>query len=443
MGSKYSRRVVITGIGVVSPVGIGVDEFWKNSLAGVSGVDRSPILVKADCPWKIAGEVKDFHPEEWLGRKDTRHMDRFTHFGLVGAYMAIKDAGINLEKENRERIGVAIGTAYAGWEFGANEYETYKARGFKAMSAYTGIAMFTGACGGQISLHLGLQAPSITVATGCDCSSSAIAYAAETIIAGQVDVMVTGGAEAPIQPIVVAAVGTSRALSNRNLEPAQASRPFDLKRDGFVMGEGSGILIIEELEHARKRGARIYAELAGWGSTCDAFHMCQPSPTGEQAVRAIELALCRAGVPAEGVDYINAHGTSTPMGDAAETRVLKKAFGEAAYQIPVSSSKSQVGHMQGACGGVELATCCLAIRDGAIPPTINYEYADPECDLDWVPNISRRRRVDTAVSTSLGFGGRNTALLVRRYTNGNGNGSGKPVAPVTHNLDLPPARGKT
>ena len=415
MPSIKKRRVVVTGIGVVSPVGIGLETFWKNVVGGVSGVDRSPILIRSDCPWKIAGEVKNFHPEEWLGRKDTKRMDRFAHFGLVASYLALQDAGLNLDKEDRNRIGVSMGTAYAGLLFGAQEYDVYKERGIDAISSYMGIAIFTGACGGQISLHLGLKAPSVTISTGCDCSTAAVAYAAEMITNGDVDVMFAGGADAPIHPIIVAAFGASYALSDRNGEPALASRPFDLKRDGFVMAEGGCVLVVEELEHARHRGARILAELVGWASTCDAYHMCHPNPDGEQGARGLQLALAKAGVRPQQIDYLNAHGTSTPLGDKAETVVIKKVFGEYSFQVPISSIKSTLGHMQGACGSAELAACCLAIRDNILPPTINYEYPDPDCDLDYVPNTARRHRVDIAVSESFSFGGRNTAVVLRRY----------------------------
>lgn len=409
------RRVVITGIGIVSPVGIGVEPFWKNIVAGVSGVDYAPILTRSECHWKIAGEVKDFRSEDWLGRKDARRMDRFAQFALVASYLALQDSQLNLDNEDRTRIGVSMGTAYAGLLFGAQEYDVYKEKGFEAISPYMGIAIFTGAGGGQVSLHLGLKAPSITISTGCDCSTAAVAHAADLIGNGEVDAMFAGGADAPLHPIIVAAFGASYALSDRNSEPQKASRPFDLKRDGFVMGEGGCVLVVEELEHARHRGARIYAELLGWASTCDAHHMCHPDPSGEQAARALNLALAKAGVRPEQVDYLNAHGTSTPTGDKAETLVIKKVFGEHAFNVPVSSIKSTLGHMQGACGSAELAACCLAIRDNILPPTINYEYPDPDCDLDYVPNVARHRRVDITASNSFSFGGRNTAVILRRY----------------------------
>ena len=418
MESIKRRRVAVTGIGVVSPVGIGLEPFWKNVVAGVSGVDRSPVLTRSECPWKIAGEVKDFRSDEWLGRKDAKRMDRFAQFALVASYLALQDSKINLDNEDRHRIGVSMGTAYAGLLFGAQEYDIYKEKGIDAISPYMGIAIFTGAGGGQVSLHLGLKAPSITISTGCDCSTAAVAHAADMIQRGDVDVMFAGGADAPIHPIIVAAFGASYALSDRNNEPQRASRPFDRKRDGFLMGEGGCILVVEELERARRRGAHIYAELIGWASTCDAHHMCHPDPSGEQAARALTQAMAQAGVRPDQIDYLNAHGTSTPAGDKAETLVVKKVFGESAYRLPISSIKSQLGHMQGACGSVELAACCMAIQDNLLPPTINYEYPDPECDLDYIPNQARYHRVEIAASNSFSFGGRNTAVVLRRYQNG-------------------------
>jgi 3-oxoacyl-[acyl-carrier-protein] synthase II len=410
-------------------VGIGAERFWKSIVAGESGADHAPILEKADCPWRIAAEVKDFRPEEWLGRKEARRMDRLAQFGLVASYMAIQDAKLDLTTENLERTGVSMGTAQAGMLFGAQEYDVYKEKGLNAVSPYLGIAVFTGACGGLIAMHFGLKAPCLTISTGCDCSTAAFAHAAELISRGEADVMITGGSDAPIHPIVVVSFGIIYALSSRNDEPKRASRPFDQKRDGFVIGEGGCVLVLEELEHAKQRGARIYAEVAGWGATCDAHHMCHPDPSGDQGARAMQIALARAGVRPEHVDYLNAHGTSTPLGDKAETVVIKKVFGEHAYNIPMSSIKSTVGHMQGACGSAELLACCLAIRDNILPPTINYDYPDPDCDLDCVPNQARRRRVDIAASNSFSFGGRNTAVVLRRYRNGHvaapgGNGHG-------------------
>lgn len=414
------RRVVVTGIGLVTPVGIGVRPFWDNLLAGVCGVDESPVLLKADCGCKVAGEVKDFKPLEWLTRKDVKRTDRYTQLGMVAALMAVQDAGMQMEGENPERMGISMGTAYAGWLFATQEYNTYLEKGAHAISPYTGTAVFTGSCGGQIALMLGLRAPSITISTGCDCSTAAIAHSADLIQQNVADVMLAGGAEAPVHPPIIAALDASYAMTGRNREPKKASRPFDLKRDGFIMAEGGAVLVLEELNHAVRRGARIYAELAGWSSTCDAYHMCEPAPDGEQGARAIRTALAKAGLRPSQVDYLNAHGTSTPRGDLAETLVVKKVFGEHAYQMPMSSVKSAMGHMQGACGSAEAAVCCLAIRDNVVPPTLNYEFPDPECDLDYVPNVARPMPVDVAVSNSFSFGGRNTAIVLSRYRHGPG-----------------------
>jgi len=415
MRTKNNRRVVITGIGVVSPLGIGVEPFWKNVLAGESVAARSRILVENNCPWQVASEVNDFKPETWLGRKEAKRMDRLAQFGLIASILAAEDAKLDFTKENAERCGVAMGTAQAGLLFGTREYDAYKEKGVGAVSPYLGIAVFTGAAGGLVAMHLGLKAPCLTISTGCDCSTAAIAHAADLIARGEADVMLAGGSDAPIHPIIVVSFGIVYALTSRNSEPKKASRPFDAKRDGFVIGEGGCILALEELEHARRRGATIYAEMIGWAGTCDAHHMCHPDPKGEQGARAMQMALARAGIKPSQVDYLNAHGTSTPLGDKAETVVVKKVFGEYAYKLPISSIKSSLGHLQGACGSSEVAACCLTIRDNILPPTINYEFPDPDCDLDCVPNVARRRRVDIAASNSFSFGGRNTAIVLRRY----------------------------
>ena len=450
MRHNHSRQVVITGIGVVSPVGIGVEPFWKNVVAGVSVAGRSPLLVQAKCPWQVAAEVADFHPDQWLGRKEARRMDRLAQFGLVSSLLAVEDAHLDFATENPERCGVAVGTAQAGMLYGAKEYDAYKEKGVSAVSPYLGIAVFTGSTGGLIAMHHGLKAPCLTISTGCDCSTAAIAHAADLIARGDADVMLAGGSDAPIHPIIVVSFGTVYALTSRNSEPKKASRPFDAKRDGFVIGEGGVILVLEELEHARRRGARIYSEMIGWAGTCDAHHMCHPDPTGEQGARAMQRALDLAGVRPEQVDYLNAHGTSTPLGDKAETVVIKKVFGDAAYKLPISSTKSTLGHLQGACGASEIAACCLAIRDNILPPTINYEYADPDCDLDYVPNVARHRRVNIAASNSFSFGGRNTAVVLQRYT---GPAALRPAATVgghgqrsplpTRDLGLPPVKGES
>jgi 3-oxoacyl-[acyl-carrier-protein] synthase II len=413
------RRIAITGIGVVTPVGTGVEEFWRNLLAGVSGVDYAPVLMDSYSPWKIAGQVPDFKPEQWLGRKVIRRTDRFSQLALVSSMLAVENAGLDLEKENRERIGVAMGTAYAGWLFAVREMDVFRQKGLDSVNPHLGIAVFTGAAGGEVALHLGLKAPSLTISTGCDCSTACIAYSCDMIKHGDVDMMLAGGADAPVHPHIISALGISYALSNRNSEPQKASRPFDAKRDGFVMAEGGCMLVLEELEHARQRKARIYAELVGWGSSCDAHHMCQPAPDGAQASRALSTAMRRAGVLPSQVDYFNAHATSTQLGDKTETLVARTVFGEHASRIPTSSIKGAIGHMQGACGSSEVAACCMAMRDNILPPTLNYEFPDPDCDMDCIPNKPRYQQVDIAVSNSFSFGGRNTAVVMKRVPGGN------------------------
>jgi 3-oxoacyl-[acyl-carrier-protein] synthase II len=307
-----------------------------------------------------------------------------------------------------------MGTAFSGLHFHEQEYEVWRTRGHEAMSSYASIGIYTGSCSGQISIHLGLNAPSFTIATGCECSTAAIAQAAELIIANEADVMFAGGADAPIRPAIMSAFSITHALATRNDEPARASRPFDRKRNGFVMGEGGCVLVLEELERARRRGATIYAEITGSANTCDAHHMCHPHPTGEQAARCMEMAMTRAGINPSDVDYLSAHGSSTPLGDSTETLVLKTVLGQQAYNIPLSSIKSTVGHTQGACGALEVAASCMALRHNIIPPTINRDYPDPECDLDCVPHRPRHRLLNTIVKNSFGFGGRNTVLVLER-----------------------------
>jgi len=402
-------------MGALTPVGIGIEESWANLVAGKSGIRRITSFDPTDCPWKIAGEVKGFEPEKYLGKKESRHMDRFTQLGLVAAHWAIEDAKLELDKENPERMGCSMGTAMAGFLFGARQYDVFKERGFGAISPYLGISIFTGSCGAQISRYLGLKAPSMTISTGCDCATAAVAHGTELIRKGEADVMITGGSEATVHPIIIASFGCVFALSDRNDEPERASRPYDRERDGFVMAEGSCVLVLEELNHAIERGARIYGEILGAASSCDAYHMTSPAPDGVEATRAVELAMWDAGVAKHQVDYINMHGTSTPIGDATETVVMKRAFGDLAYRIPTSSIKSMTGHMQGATGALEIAVCLLAMRDDVIPPTTNYEYPDPACDLDYVPNRARARRVNIALSNSFSFGGRNTVIVLKRY----------------------------
>jgi 3-oxoacyl-[acyl-carrier-protein] synthase II len=409
------RRVVITGIGLLTPVGIGKDRVWEALLAGQSGIAPITQFNASEIPWKIAGEVKDFDPSQWIGKKEARHMDRFSHLGLVASFLAIEDARLDLTKENPERVGVSVSTATGGYCFTGEQMHLFMTRGLTAINPYAAVSVYTGSATSQISRYLGVKGPSMTLSTGCDAGADAIEAALEMIRGRTAEIVITGGTEATISPFILASFGVVGALSERNLEPERASRPYDKYRDGFVMAEGAGILILEELQHALNRRATIYAEILAAATTCDAYGLTSPEPSGAQGARAITETLWRAGVAPEEVDYINSHGTSTPKGDVAETRVLKRAFGDLIYQIPCSSIKSMTGHMQGASAAVEVAVSALSIRDNVIPPTINYEYPDPDCDLDYVPNKARHRRCDVVLSNSFSFGGRNTAVLLRRY----------------------------
>jgi 3-oxoacyl-[acyl-carrier-protein] synthase II len=403
-------------MGLLTPVGIGKAATWKALLEGRTGIAPITAYDPADWPTKIAGEVKDFDPEQWLGKKAARHMDRFSHFGLVGSFLALEDARLDLSKENLERVGISVATATGGYCYSFDQMSTYIQRGLKAVTPYSAVSIYNGSGTAQISKYLGIKGPSMSVTTGCDAGADGIEYDMDMIRRNLVDVAIAGGAEATISPFIIASFSLIGALSERNEEPERASRPYDLHRDGFVMSEGAGILVLEELQHALDRGATIYAELVGAATTCDAYALTGPDPSGEQGARAINTALQQAGVTPEQIDYINSHGTSTPVGDVAETRVLKKAFGDCIYKIPVSSIKSMTGHMQGASSAVEAAVSALSICENILPPTVNYEYPDPECDLDYVPNKARRHKCDIVLSNSFSFGGRNTAIVLRRYT---------------------------
>jgi 3-oxoacyl-[acyl-carrier-protein] synthase II len=334
---------------------------------------------------------------------------------VAAADLGIEDAALNIEEEDRDRVGVVIGSAVGGLEFGEEQVAAYMQHGPKKVSPYLSIIVFAGAVSSEVSLHLGVKGPTITVSTGCSAGSDAIGYAFRNIKEGKADVMVAGGTDAPLRPVIFVSFCAINALSTRNDAPQKASRPFDLKRDGFVMSEGAAILILEELQHALKRGAKIYGEVVGYAATGDAFHMTRPSPDGEEAARAMQLALEEAQVKPEEVDYINAHGSSTPLNDKTETMVIKNIFGDHAYRLAVNSTKSLLGHPIGASGAIELGACLLSIQTGMLHPTINYEFFDPDCDLDYVPNVARPARVKVAASNSFGFGGKNATLVVRRF----------------------------
>lgn len=413
------RRVVITGLGAITPIGIGKDAFWKACKAGKSGIDRIQSFDPSDLPTQIAGEVRDFHPEEYINPKDLRRMDRFTQFAVAAAKMAVEDAGLDqLESKNDERIGVSIGSALGGLAFAEEQDILFREGGWRKLSPFLAIRLFPGSSSSQVSLMFGMKAFSMTASTGCVTGADAIAIAFDGILKNEVDVVIAGGAEASLMAPVIGSFCVIKALSTRNDEPKKASRPFDLKRDGFVMSEGAGILILEELQHALKRGAHIYGEVLGYGATCDAYHMTRPAPDGQEAARGVRIALRNAGLKPTDVDYLNAHGTSTPLNDATETKAIKDVFGDHATKLPVSSIKSMIGHTFGGSGAIEFVTCALAMQDNFIPPTINYEEPDPDCDLDYVPNKGREAKIDVAMSNSFGFGGKNTILVLGKYREG-------------------------
>ncbi len=409
------QRVVVTGMGVISPVGIGVDNFWSALVSGSSGIGKISKFDPSGYKSQIAGEVKDFDPTEFINKKEARRMDRFTQFAVAATGMAIKDAGLDLEKEKRERIGVIIGSGIGGMETLWEQTQVLLNRGPDRVSPFFVPMMIANMGAGQVAIAYGLQGPNITAITACASSNNAIGDAFRLLQHGGADIVVTGGTEAPIIPLSVAGFCAMRALSTRNDEPQKASRPFDAQRDGFVMGEGAGILILETLEHALNRGAKIYAEIVGYGSTCDAYHITAPDPDGNGAVRAMKEALLDANLSIEEVDYINAHGTSTDLNDKIETMAIKRVFGDYAYKIPISSTKSMTGHLLGAAGGVEAIATIQTIVTGVIHPTVNYETPDPDCDLDYVPNKAREKEVRVALSNSFGFGGHNVTIAFKKY----------------------------
>ena len=407
------NRVVVTGIGVLAPVGIGKESYWESVTNGVSGIGPITRFDSGDYPTKIAGEVKDFNPADYMDRKEAKRMDRFTQFAVAAGSLAVKEAGLDLEKEDPDRIGVILGTGIGGTDTFETQHKVLLNKGPNRVSPFF-IPMMIGNMGaGQLSIQLGLHGPNETIVNACASSANAVGQAFKALQRGDADVILGGGAEAAVTPMSLAGFCTMRAMTTQNDCPEKASRPFDANRDGFVLSEGAGVLVMETLEHALKRGAEIIAEVVGYGSTADAYHITQPSPGGEGARKAMERALEDAGLSPDQVDYINAHGTSTPLNDKFETMAIKGLFRERA--IPVSSTKSMIGHLLGAAGAVEIITTALTIATGVITPTINYENPDPECDLDYVPNDSRRKDVKIALSNSLGFGGHNATVVLRNY----------------------------
>ncbi len=408
------RRVVITGLGIVSPVGIGIQESWSNILAGKSGITRITRFDPSPFNAQIAGEVKNFEAEQYLSVKDARRMDVFIQYGMVAAMEAVKDSGLEVTEENAERIGVNIGSGIGGLPLIEETHNTYLAGGARKISPFFIPASIINMIAGNLSIMYGFKGPNLAMVTACTTATHCIGDSARMIEYGDADVMVAGGAESALSPLGIGGFAAARALSTRNDDPATSSRPWDKERDGFVMGEGAGILVLEEYEHAKARGAKIYAELAGFGMSGDAYHMTAPVESGEGAARCMRNALKNAGLNADQVDYINAHGTSTPLGDLAETKAMKTALGEHAYKTAISSTKSMTGHLLGAAGGVEAVFSAMSIYQQVAPPTINIFDQDEACDLDYVPNIARQMKIDVALSNSFGFGGTNGTLVFRK-----------------------------
>ncbi|MCC5803053.1 beta-ketoacyl-ACP synthase II [Rossellomorea vietnamensis] len=411
------KRVVVTGLGSVTPLGNDVESTWSNILAGKTGVGPLTRLNADEYPAKVAAELKDFNIEEFgVERKEARKMDRFTHYAIAASLMAVKDSKLDITDENAHRVGVWIGSGIGGMETFEQQYETFQKRGYRRVSPFFVPMIIPDMAAGQVSIMLGAKGFNSCTVTACATGTNSIGDAFKVIQRGDADVMVSGGAEAPITKMSVAGFCANTALST-NPDPEKASRPFDSNRDGFVMGEGAGIVVLEELEHALKRGATIYAEIVGYGCTGDAYHITAPAPAGEGGARAMKMALEDGGILPEEMDYINAHGTSTPYNDKYETMAVKEVFGEHAYKLAMSSTKSMTGHLLGAAGGVEAIFTVLAMKDSVLPPTINIETPDPDCDLDYVANEARKQEVNVAMSNSLGFGGHNATIVFKKYQN--------------------------
>ena len=413
------RRVVITGMGVVTPIGTGVSQFWEGLVSGRCGIRQVTRFDASGYDTTIAAEVPDFDPSQFMDRKEAKRMDRYAQFGIAAAQLALKDAELSGDGPTRgfdgERAGVAFGTGIGGMETYDQQFRVLLEKGPSRVSPFFIPMLISNMAAGGIAILFGLKGPNVTLTTACAASAHAIGYAFRTIERGDADIMIAGGSEAPIVPMAFAGFTSMKAMSTRNCDPARAVRPFDLERDGFVMGEGGGVVVLESLEHALRRGARILGELAGFGESADAYHITAPAPDGEGAVLAMSRALEDAGMVPADIDYVNAHGTSTPLNDKIETAAIKTVFGRHAKHLAVSSTKSMTGHLLGAAGAVEFIATVLTVFHQVIPPTINYEHPDPECDLDYVPNVARRAEVRAAITNSFGFGGQNACLVVRKY----------------------------
>ncbi|HRH80384.1 MAG TPA: beta-ketoacyl-ACP synthase II [Thiobacillaceae bacterium] len=410
----FKRRVVVTGLGIISPVGNTVEDAWANLMAGRTGIGRISRFDASAFASQIAGEVKNFDVSQYLTPKDARRMDTFIHYGIAAGTEALKDSGLEITDANRERVGVNIGSGIGGLPMIEETHRVLLSDGPRKISPFFIPATIINMLSGNLSIKFGLQGPNLSVVTACTSGTHAIGESARAIEYGEADAMLAGGAESTICPLAVGGFSAARALSTRNDNPEAASRPWDRDRDGFVLGEGAGVLLLEEYEHAKARGARIYCELIGYGKGADANHMTAPTEDGSGAARCMNVALKNAAINPDEVDYINAHGTSTPLGDIAETKAVKLSFGEHARKLMVSSTKSMTGHLLGAAGGIEAVFSALSIARQAVPPTINLLNADPECDLDYVPNTGRQTKVNVALSNSFGFGGTNGTLILRR-----------------------------
>lgn len=409
------KRVVITGMGAITPLGIGVNAFWQGLLEGRSGIDWVTRIDVSDLPTKVAGEVKDFDPTEFIDHKEAKRMDRFTQFAVAATKMAVENAGVDFANLEKDRVGVVLGSGIGGMETLLEQIEVKREKGPGRVSPFFVPMMITNMAAGQIAISYGITGPNLTVVTACASGTNAVGEAFKMIQNGAADLIITGGTEAAITSMAFAGFCSMKAMSKVSDDPQKASRPFDKNRDGFVMGEGAGILLLESLESAQKRQATIYAEVLGYGATADAYHITAPAPGGVGAAKAMAVALKDAGIKPEDVDYINAHGTSTELNDKYETMAIKEVFQEHARKLAISSTKSMTGHLLGAAGGIEAIATALAIYHGVVPPTINYEEPDPECDLDYVPNQKRTMPVKYALSNSLGFGGHNATVLFGKY----------------------------
>lgn len=409
-------RVVITGLGAVTPIGNNVEQFWKNAQAGISGTDRITQFDPSEHASQVAAEVKDFDPTAFIDKKEVKRMDPFVRFAIAATDMALEDSGLSLDSIDRTRAGVLVGSGIGGLQTLETQHTILLEKGPRRVSPFFIPMEIINLASGQLSIRYGLQGVNSAVATACATGTHAIGEAARWIQRGEMDLIVAGGTEAAITPLAVAGFGNMKALSTRNDDPQHASRPFDKDRDGFVIGEGAGIVILESLEHALARKAKIYAELIGYSATADAYHITSPDPEAKGVARCMQLALADAGIAPNEVSYINAHGTSTPHNDKFETMAIKKVFNNYASSTPISSTKSMVGHSLGATGAIEVIVTALAVKHDIIPPTINYETPDPDCDLDYVPNVARNATVNIAMSNSFGFGGTNGVLVLRKYT---------------------------